>query len=245
MSLQQVLVNAFTLLRQHPRVFIPRLVMTLVWSVFWVVIIGLLENPANATFRELGIVSLFFLMMLPFQIWVYNAYFLMVKQYREDDFALVAAFKQAIWKLPHGMAAFALIVATAIALSLPGITALIYGTVTRLPFMQALGVLMIIVAVVGVLIFSFFAPASVVLGEQSFAQNLKNGVLAAHRERREVVLITVVSFGLLFLTQLAHSRLAFLGIVGFVLGRLIAAVVSVYFLLVNPELFLHATADNS
>jgi hypothetical protein len=241
MTLKTVLEDAFVLLRQHPRIFLPRLVMTLVWSAFWIVIIRLVQNPLAITFRELAAITLLFLIMLPFQIWVYNAYFILVKQHKEGDFRLVDSFKQGLRKLPEGIAAFALILAAAIAVSLPGIVSFAFGTVRHIPFLQALGVLLMVSGVLAVLVLSFFTPAAVVIGEQTFMDNLERGVMAAHNERREVIIITVLSFVILVLTQFVHSSLATLGVIGFIVGRLVAAVVSVYFLLVNPELFLQTT----
>lgn len=219
--------------------------MTIIWSFFWIVTVGMLQHPADVAFHQLALVSLVFLTMVPIQIWVYNAYFVMVKQHREGAFRLLPAFREGLWKLPHGMVAFALIVAVATTLSIPGIMTVIYGTIMQMQMVQLLGALLILGAVLGVLMLSFFAPASVVIGEHSFVQNLKDGVLAAHKERHEVILLTVLSFALLLSTQVVHSGLEFLGILGFFAGRIVAAVISVYFLLVNPELFLHATADDT
>ncbi len=220
---------------------LPRIVMSLIWSIFWIGAVSLLQNPAQVTLNQFLTVTTVYLILTPIQIWVYNGYFIMVQQFNEEQLDLRAASKSGFRKIPQGLAAFLLIAATATAAGLPGLIIMMYGTVLQHLLLQVVGGILVLGAVITVIILSFFAPASVVIGHQSFVQNVKHGVYAAHRKRSAVTLITAFSFATLLLTQFLHSGLEYVGMIGFVIGRLVAAVIGVYILVVNPKLFLQTT----
>lgn len=245
MTLRQVLVNAFTFLRQHPKVFIPRLAMAVVWSVFWVAVVQMFQDPYSITLQHIFTLSVFTMLMAPLQIWVYNSYFVMVKQHRDDGPHLKEAFREGFKKLPQSIAVFALLGTMSLIFGMPGAILFLYGVMSDLVLLQLAGLGLSGAGIAGVLIISYFAPVSVVIGEQSFFENVKAGIIASHEERHEVVLLTGLSFATLLLASLLRGGWEYLGIIGFFGGRIVAAVIGVYILVVNPELFLHSMRSDS
>lgn len=239
MAFGTVMLRAFRLVRQHPLVFLPRIAMTTVWSIYWVYIIRLLLNPATVTLRDITIVSAVTVVLSTLQIWLYTTYFLIAKQYEHDDLRLADAFREAAAKLPRSIAVFGLLGTVCLMLGTPGAVMYMYGQEMGYNLFQIGGIVWSLAAVFGVMVTAYFAPVAVVLGEYSFVKNLRNGIQASREDRREVVLATAFAFGALLFTSVLRGEFWELGILGFFLGRVVAAVTETYLLLINPELFLH------
>lgn len=244
MTLRTAVYNSFSLLRKHPRLFLPRLAMTLVWSGFWILLVRMLRDPYEVVLQDIFLLSATMLALVPFQIAVYNGYYVMVKQYRKDSIRMSAAFRQGLRKLPQSLAVFALLGTMSLVFGMPGAILFLYGTLSGAVILQVAGLGLSGVAVLGVMLIAYFAPISVVIGEGSFFENVKRGVNTSRQERREIAALTLLSFATLLLTQLLRGGFEYLGILGFFGGRFIAAVLSVYVLVVNPELFLQAESKN-
>lgn len=240
MSLRTVLADAFTMLRERPVLFLPRLAMTLVWSVFWLVLVrGLLDPVFFLQHPERVLILLgFFLVFAPVQVLVYNLYFIAVRQHSDGDIDLWTAAREGFWKLPQGIGAFLVMGMLVGVTSLPGTALIVLGVYQARLLLVGVGALLIAAAVIVVAVVFFFAPAAAVIGEESFLTNLRHGLHASREGRRDVFLITVGSFVLLIGTNAVQGALETAGIVGFFIGRLVAAVIGVYVLIVNPDLFL-------
>lgn len=243
MTLQSVLTNAFSMMREHPRIFLPRLIMTAVWSIFWIAIVGLLQNPLSATLQDIFLLSIVATILTPLQIWVFNTYVVIVKQHNSDTIRLRTAFHDGMKKLPQGIAVFALLGTMMLVFGTPGAILFMYGTMQASLWLQAIGVLVSGGAVIGVVLLTYFAPVSAIIGEKSFFQNVKDGISTSREERQHVFFLTLLSFTSLLFTQTLQGGLEYLGLIGFFGGRFIAAIISVYVLIVNPELFLRAQKE--
>lgn len=243
MSLRAVLRNSFQLLQDQPRIFIPRIIMTAIWSVFWIHLLRLLRHAGTVTLHDIAVVSVFVFVVTPIQIWVYNAYFIMVKQYHGTGVVLRDAFRNGLQKLPQSLAVFSLLGTLALMLGIPGAVIFLYGTVAGQVLLQITGLLISVSAVAGVMITAYFAPVSVVIGENTFFQNVKQGIAASRQERGEVLLLTGFSIGTLLIANLLQGRLEHVGLLGFGVSRFLEAVVGVYLLLMNPELFLQTGSE--
>lgn len=250
MRFRTVLVESFRMLRDDPRIFIPRLAMTLIWSVFWLYLVYLFDSSTTVTTDHIVYPAIFVFIMTPVELWVYNAYFFMVKQQHEhDDIQMQDAFQRGLFRLPQSITMFCLLGTMAAILGTPGAILFLYGLSMNLLAFQLVGLVISITAVLGVMLTAYFTPISVVLGEQSFFQNVKNGLTTSRDARHSVYLITLFSFTVLLLAGVARGSLQQIGIAGFLVGRLLASVESVYLLIVNPELFLqheeqHEDAEN-
>lgn len=239
MAFGTVLLRALRLVRQHPLVFLPRILMTTVWSIYWLYIVQLLLHPATVTLHDITVVSTVTVVLSTMQIWLYTTYFLIAQQYEHDRLDLADAFRTAAGKLPRSIAVFGLLGTVCLVLGTPGAIMYMYGQEIGYSLLQIGGIAWSIAAVFGVMVTAYFAPVAVVLGEYSFIKNLRNGIQASREDRREVVLATAFAFGALLLTTVVRGEFWEIGVAGFFLGRIIAAVMETYLLLINPELFLN------
>ncbi|MDY6778574.1 MAG: hypothetical protein SVU32_07955 [Candidatus Nanohaloarchaea archaeon] len=238
MALRRVLSDALTLLLEQPRIFLPRLIMTVLWSLFWIELIHGIKNPAALTVPQAQILLGFILLMTPLQIWVYNSYFIIVRQYHDGHVSLIDAFRDGISRILEGLGAFLLGFTASLVLGLPGALLMAQGLVASNILLITVGVIEIGFALIATTILFYFVPASVVLGENGFLHNLREGLQTGQQYRREVTLLTLLTFGLLLLTTVLEGRLKTIGTIGFILGRALSAIISVYLLIVNPKMFL-------
>lgn len=238
MRFLSVLRSAFRLLIRRPVLFIPRLLDAAVWSWFWLTAADSLTDPASMTVSQLQSMLAFLIIMLPIQVWLYNSYFIIVRQYHNDEIDMIGAFRDGLLKLPEGLGAFLIPFILGTVLAVPGTVLFTAGITTGQLPLQAAGIVLAVTAVIGTGVIFYFAPVSVVLGDNGFLQEFKNGFRASRNNTRSVLLITLISFGILGLTTVLEGGLERLGMIGFILGRLLTAVVSLYILLVNPTFLL-------
>lgn len=238
MGFRQILSSSFQLLIERPLLFLPKLLDAVVWSWFWLTAAHGLTDPSSLTVPELQTMLLFLLIMLPIQIWLYNGYFIIVRQYHTDSIDMIQAFREGLIKLPEGFGAFILPFLIGTVLALPGTLLFIAGVAGGDPMLQAAGLILASLAVIGTGILFYFAPVSVILGDRGFLDEFMRGYRTSQENRHEVLLITLLSFGLLGLTTVLEGRLEQIGVAGFVAGRLVSSVINLYVLLINPVFLL-------
>lgn len=237
MELVHVLRDAFELLREKPILFVPRLILTGIWSIVWLELADMLGGGLPTMHDALGIL-VFSLALAPIQIWVYNSYIVMVKQHRNEGIDMRSGFKAGFHRLPEGIAAYfltALVLAVAL---LPGIILVTFGIVQMHLGYLAFGSLLLITTFVAVSTAFYFTPAVVVLGEESFMQNVRNSLHISQSTRTDVLGIVLFTFALLIATTATRGAFETIGLAGFLFGRFISATVSLYLLIVNPEFLL-------
>ncbi|MDY6770884.1 MAG: hypothetical protein SV186_02905 [Candidatus Nanohaloarchaea archaeon] len=238
MEFRTVLRSAFQLLRDRPLLFLPKLLMTAVWSLFWIQLIqGVTQpiamQPAQAR-RLLG----YMLLLVPVQILVYNAYFIIVRQYNTDTVDIWSAFRQGLGKLPQGLGAFFIPFIVGSLVAVPGSSLFILGQLNGNLLYQAAGLVLASAGLLVVTILFYFTPVSVVLGDSGFIEEFKRGYRQSRHHLRPVTGIALLSFVLLAVTTLLEGGLQRIGFIGFVLGRLVSSVINLYVLLVNPSMLL-------
>lgn len=244
MQIRQVLVEAFQLLREEPRLFLPRIVMTFLWSFFWIYAAQIfrtaLAPDTVVSLETVTVTSILAMILVPVQLAVYNAYFIMARQHETvKHINMHDAFYRGLLKLPESIAVFSLLGTMALILGMPGAMIFLYGIALQNGYVMMAGLVLSGTAVSAVMLLSYFTPVSVVLGEKSFLENIKEGVQVSRTERHAILVLTLLSFATLLLTFLVDGGLRQAGIVGFFLGRFVAAVLGVYLIIINPELFLH------
>lgn len=230
-----VLTAAATLLRTRPVLFLPRLALTAVTSIFWLLLIDAVRTPRP---EAMLLLLVLFLATVPFQVWIFNAYIFIVRQYHEDTINLRAAFHAATTKLVEGTAAALLIMAAGILVMLPVSAVLVYGLATTNLTAIVIAAVLLLTAIFLIAVHAYFVPVTVVLGTRSFSSNLWHGVSSSREHRRPVTLLAFVSFTILAATLLVEGWMQQIGIIGFLTGRFMTAVVSVYLMILNPELYL-------
>lgn len=243
MSLRTVLVDAFALLRSNPLLFVPRLALMAASSVLWIFLVGEIRTVPVVDPGALLVIAGLAVLLTPLQVWTYNAYFILVDRHNASLQDIVAAYRAGLDRLPQGIAAVMVPVFLVGVLSLPGAFLFAYGFVQDAALIQVYGALLVIAVIALVAIAFYFVPVAVVLGEDAFTTNFRKGMAAAREQPRAVAAITIASFVLLLSTLFVEGTLKQAGLAGFIIGRGISTVVSVYLLIVNPELYLDAAGE--
>lgn len=245
MRLRTILWDAFEMLRARPTLFLPRIASSLVWSGFWIWLVGAVQTPLVFTSGFFYRVGVFLLIMTPIQVWVYNAYFVVVEQYRDGTVSIGTALHDGLYRLPEGMAALLIPAVVAGVAAAPGVYLTVLGLVSGDIVLQLLGTVFALAVLLLTGIYFYFTPVAVVLGEASFRTNFRDGLTASRENRGIVVGLTVLSVAILGLTTVLEGGARTAGIAGFVAARLVHAVVSVYILVVNPDLYLSVAASDT
>lgn len=240
MDLRGILISSLRMLRERPVLFLPKIVDAIIWSAFWLTAAQGITDPTSLTPQRLQFMGLFLLAMIPIQVWIYNSYFIIVRQYHSGEIDMIAAFREGMEKLPEGLGAFLIPLVIGTVLAVPGTVILTSGIIAGDLLIQALGAVLAGIAVLGTGIAFYLSPVSVVLGEGSFRSEFTRGFHSSQAHRREVTLIAIVSTLLLAATTVLEGRLEQIGTIGFVLGRIGGSVINLYLLLVNPTLLLAA-----
>ncbi len=240
MDLRGILVSSFRMLRDRPILFLPKIIDAIIWSAFWLTAADGITDPTALTPQHLQFMGLFLIAMIPIQVWIYNSYFIIVRQHHESEIDMVAAFREGIEKLPEGIGAFLIPFVLGTLLAIPGTVLFILGIVTGDILIQAAGAVLATIAVLGTGIAFYLSPVSVILGDTGFRSEFARGFRSSQDHRREVTIIAVVSVLLLGMTAALEGRLEQVGTIGFVIGRIVGSVINLYLLLVNPTLLLAA-----
>jgi hypothetical protein len=238
MDLRGILISSIRMLQERPVLFLPKIVDAIIWSFFWLTAADGITNPASLTPQRLQFMLVFLIAMIPIQVWIYNSYFIIVRQHHEGDIDMVEAFREGIGKLPEGIGAFLIPFVIGSVLAVPGTILFTLGIMTGDIVFQAVGAVLAGIAVLGTGIAFYLSPVSVVLGEGSFRSEFSRGFRSSQKHRREVTIIAVLSVLLLAVTTVLEGRLEQIGTIGFILGRIGGSVINLYLLLVNPTLLL-------
>lgn len=237
MALRSVLRDSFTLLREEPVVFLPKLVSSLVGAIFWLYLLAGLTDPTQVSPERVRNLLIYTSVLIPFDTWIYNSYFIIVRQHQAGEVRMLEALKDGFRRLPQGLVALVVPLVLSTLVALPGIIGISVGLVTGNGLLLAGGLAWATLTTIVTTVVFYFSPAAVVLGD-SLVSDFREGISRSLGARREVLAMTLLSVGLLAVAFLAEGALGRLGQIGFVLGRMASGVVTVYLIVVNPELFL-------
>ncbi len=269
MKLLAVLKETLHLLRTEPKIYIPRIITTVIYTAFILYMAKLSLRITNAvllaqtraenlgTAPDFGSVFaplagslatfiVFFLITYVIDILSYGMYVRIVRDYHEKrPIKIREAFVDALrrWRTLLGLS---LVILAAMAVIF--VLYFVLGSAflrTRNVLYPALAMLVLLVGVIGLAVIFFFSiPVAMTEGK-----GVLNAVSTSSRlglKHKGVVIKTNILFtGLIFATLLVAMFTDFKGKTGalavgaFVLARLIQAVVYTYISLVNPAVYLH------
>lgn len=231
------LTEAFALLRDRPLLFLPRLIVLTVMSGIWLWIASLFQTPQTLVIGDLYRIMAVLLLMVPIQLIVYNFYFVVVDQHNRDTIDIWEALTEAVDKLPRAGIVFGLAVTVMTLVSLPALLLIVIGYQQGATSYMLLGGIGSGIAMIVIAVLFYFTPVTVVIQDEPFMKAFRAGMDRSMSNSLPVFLITILSLVLLGIGMLMEGNLETIGMVGFVLARLVNGVVSVYLLVVNPALF--------
>lgn len=247
----EVLRQALALLRAQPKLFVPRIFTTFVYTGFLLYLSSslydtalLLQRGEVAGLKSLALsLALAAPALLAMDMLTYGMYASLAEQYRRGAVSLRLALEQALsrWRSLLAIGAAALIFAAAVFLVS---SVLLAGFVyTRSPLI-ALAILAIsLLSVVAFALLFFFAVPVAVLEGRGFLAAMERSASLGTKRSREVVILNFFFVLLLFITmligmttQLSGALVA--GLLLFLVGRLAQAAVYTYMSVVAPTAYL-------
>jgi len=231
----EVLKSSFQLLIDEPKLFIPRIISTLISSIIF---LGFLRHitsgsliptdliPMMAVFYSLSLLGLF--------VWVMLAS--MVAN-REKDKILTRGLKSTAKKLPQIIIASAALYIASFIIAMPlgvGIFLGAQGSLTA----ALIGAIITLGLGLGLGFFSYFLPATI-LEKTSFLKAVKGSLNSSNQNKGLVTALTLISFVILGATFALTSpeKTYSIGYLAFISGRLVSAIVSTYFFVVSPKIY--------
>lgn len=226
--ISEILFKSFQLLRDEPRLFLPKLVSTFLSSI-WMV--GAISGQMSTlqmlvTFPIIMITGVFVSLMVAS----------MVKN-RDSERILKEGFIEASksWKAIIPTAFFFLITGFVVVIPLGiGLTYFIrFGNIHAL----LIGSVLSMVLVIGIGFFSYFLPITL-LEKDSFTSGFRRSMQSSKKSSKTVLTLTIFSMALLGLAFGSSEYLQALGYAGFLAGRLLATTVNTYLFVVSPSYYL-------
>lgn len=253
MELIQVLRESINMLRAEPKLFVPRLGTTLLYTLF---ILKSAQVIVKATTGSAGIWDLlalifFSILLLAVDILVYGMYSSLAEQFKRSRvvslrIALSSALSRGKTLLLLGFTAIVFLSVAIILITLSAVLAVVLQRVELI----ILSFLFIVVALLLFAFVFFFAVPSAVIEELGWVEALSRSVTLG-RENAGLVLKLNIFFGFLVLLTLYIATVtemkgkAFeLAIIFFILARLVQVLVYTYISVATPTAFLLVRSEN-
>jgi len=237
--------GALSELIREPLLFLPQLISTTLFIPPYLMLFQataqLASNPylASSLLPEETTALAIILVLTPPWIFLNSLYPELIRQ-RERTGRL--QFKEAakhVWKRYLKILAFYLLtLILTFAIGLPFILMMAFGLIFLLPLF-ALGLLLLVAAIFGLGILFYFTPSSIVIGNSGIIGTFKESAALSRQNFSFVFWLTLLSFAVLLLGFYAGGALQTLGVIGFIAGRYVGAILTVYLWVINPAAYLH------
>jgi hypothetical protein len=269
MGLLSVFKEALVLLRDEPKIFLPRIFTTALYTVFLLYSAKLAVDLTKAINSEISMAAslgvapnlgralnqftgalisylVFFLFVYGVDILSYGMYVRIVADYhKKEPIFLLRALKEAVSRIKTLFALGLVVLAfSAIFLILYGIIGSAYASTGHWIFsIMVLAVLL--AAIISFAFLFFFAVPVAMIKKCGVAETLRMSMNLGLKYKGPVLKTNFLFAGLVLLTLLVAMYSEFKGAVGiaaaavFILGRLFQAVVYTYISVVNPAVYLH------
>lgn len=234
MNIIKVLEDSLVLLRQRPQLFVPKITSALISS-YWIIYLFTLVEQAKL--QELVLIYLLtvpLITLLGVYVPVLTAEMIRNRD-RENILRESIVRSGSYWK--------EIVSATFFLLSLLVLTSMpaSLGILAFFRFGEFLfGVIGIAISVTAILIMGFaiyFLPISLIT-QDGLLSGIKDSASTSYQNRNEVLLLMLFSFTLFGLAFTAQGLLRDLGLLAFILGRVLSATVTTYTFVVSPNYYL-------
>lgn len=235
-SALQVLIESFRVLRERPVIFLPKLFSTFLSSLMLVWLLEYLPKTGEASVTT-AVLPFIFLIALGF-VGVSASLMVasMVKHSRKE-----ALLKQASrdvlerWKVLFSTTLA--VTAVSFLISFPAVLGVLFYRFTGNIFVIAAGAILSMCMILFLSFASYFLPVTL-LEKDSLVKGFSASLGESRQNSREVTALLLFSLLLLGVAFLSTGSLEALGYAGFVVGRLVSAVINTYFFVISPTYYL-------
>lgn len=227
MNLFRVMQESLELLKERPKMFVPRFVSTGI-STVWIL-----------SFIEFGMQNQFFyLATTPFMLVLGVFVSIMVANMVEQDTAVLkTSFIATLGKWKAVTAISAALFFSALVFSLPLSFGMISYLYTGSIGLLLLGGILTLAFTIGISFLIYFLPITV-LKHDSVVKSFRDSAGTSIKNSREVSVLLGFSLALLAVAVLSEGFLRGVGYIGFAAGRFASAAVTTYLFVVGPKFYL-------
>ncbi len=219
--------ESLKLLLKRPDIFIPKIVSSLIGSAWF---LGLLT----------GILPLWFLLVSLIPVSIVGVFAsLLVASVVKKEQGLIEGFKELVHLWKKAVYISLLFMFLGFIVALPASTGLFIFMATGSVMALLTGVSLSLLMMFAIVFSSYFLPIALI-EEEKLLGSVKSSLSTSVSSPVEVISLTVFSFVLLGLTFGSNQYLELLGYAGFVLGRLLSAIVTTYIFVVSPKYYLES-----
>lgn len=235
MYLRKLLKESAKELRERPSFFIPKVTVSLIGSAWMLGIIYLIGDPMTASESQTQALLLA-LSFFPVMAFLGILSPVVVAEMVKNNGKLIESLKTCLGYTPRLIVASILMIFAIVAVTIPAYIGLIgfilFNSIPALIIGLTTSIAALVLMTYGI----YFLP--ITLTENSAIESVKESFKASKENKREVSLLLVFSFTLLILAAFSSGAAQKLGAAGFVLGRVISAVVSTYTVIISPKMYL-------
>ncbi|VVC72182.1 Uncharacterised protein [uncultured archaeon] len=240
--------GAFTELARDPVLFIPKLVSTTLYIPPYLVLfqstLAAAKNPLlSASLLQNELYSFAALILLaPVWIFIDSMYPELVRQRAATgklDFKAAALHVSRRFLKIFALSIALLVIA--MVFSLPFVAFIAAGVVFGFLPLLLIGFLGAAAVALAFGVIFYFSPTSMILGKGSVSGSLKEGYSLSRQNFGFVFWLTLISFSVLLIGFYAEGALQGLGEIGFILGRYLGAILTVYIYVLNPSAYLEVS----
>ena len=241
MGFFSILSGSFAELKKDPMLFLPKMISVTIWIFPYIFLMESMKADMLRMSFSIETWAAMALLMLLSPVWLVidSMYPVLVEQRRRKgrlDF--MAALRHVLSRLIPLILLFIAVMLIATACLLPFAAMVAFGLVLSLLPLIGLGILGgALLMFIGSLAL-YFVPTSVILEKAGFRDSFKKGFTLARGNFKLVFWLTLVSFLFLALAFILEGSLGALGLAGFVAGRYLGGIVTVYLYTVNPTAYL-------
>ncbi len=238
-----VLKGSFAELRKNPLLFLPKMISVTIWLIPYILLmqsakVDLLRATVS---QETLLYTALIFILSPLWLIIDSMYPVLVLQQKKKkrlDFS--AALRHVLGRLLQLLAFLLLLVVATTICFLPFAALLALGLALAFLPLIMLGILgtAVLVFIGGIAL--YFVPTSVILEKAGFAESFRTGFTLAQKNFSEVFWLTLISFLFLVFAFALEGTLGELGFAGFIVGRYLGGIVTVYLYVVNPTAYLAA-----
>lgn len=236
MKLRKLLSESLEELKNKPSLFIPKLIVSLIGSLWMLGTLYLTGNPLDTASTPNIEGLMISLALFPFIFFLGILSPVIVAEMVKNNIGLIKATKKTLKYTPKIIKVGLILVAIITLAVVPAYLGILATLSTGQLLWLVLGSIVSFTILSTVTFSLYFLP--ITLTEDSAAESLKESFKASKSSKREVSVLILFSFGLLFIAGASSDIITSLGIAGFIIGRLLSSAVTTYTVIVSPKKYM-------
>lgn len=238
MNLKQLLLESAEELRDRPSFFIPKLVVSLIGSIWMLGLLYTIGDPLTADPGQNMDALISGLIFFPVILFLGILSPVIVAEMVKNNGKLLDSTKRSLSYTPRLAVAAILLITIFTVLILPAyigfLAFFLQGSILAL----VIGSTITLTSVILLSYAIYFMP--ITLTENSAFESMKLSFKTSNNHKKEVSMLMLFSFSLLALAAFSSGAVRGLGVIGFILGRAISSALTTYTVIISPKMYLEA-----